>query len=289
MKTYSILAIAMFMFSFANAQQSKSGTKTIQMETIIIDQSDMGSTTIEINEKGVYVDGQRVATRDDLRNPNINKSIIINQGGRQAGQKAMLGVYADPTSSYKGAYIQDVSPNSAADKAGLQEGDLITWIDTTAIYSADDLIRVIKEYQPGDKVVVKFRRNGKGTQTTAKLMATTDAGSLLEKFRRDDFFFPDIEKMDQKPKLGITVEDMADGQGVRIINVNPDSPADLAGLRRNDVVRMAGAVKINNVNELERLVNKLEPGSTLKFEVIRGDTKLSRTLNIPKPRIIKYL
>ncbi len=68
----------------------------------------------------------------------------------------------------RGAYIapsQDgqpsVVPGSPADKAGLQEKDIITKVNNTALDSRTDLTSAISQYQPGDTVSLTVIRGGK--------------------------------------------------------------------------------------------------------------------------------
>jgi serine protease Do len=61
----------------------------------------------------------------------------------------------------QGAVVQEVSPGSGAEKAGLQSGDVIVKFGNDDITSADDLSTAVRKHQPGDKVDVSFVR---GTQ-----------------------------------------------------------------------------------------------------------------------------
>ena len=63
----------------------------------------------------------------------------------------------------------EVSSGSAAATAGLEVGDVITKVDTTAIASPDELGTIIAEHAPGDTVKVTFERGGTATTVTATL------------------------------------------------------------------------------------------------------------------------
>jgi putative serine protease PepD len=76
-------------------------------------------------------------------------------------ERAFLGVQLAEAEG--GAQIAAVTSGSPADKAGLQQGDVITEIDGEQV-SADDLRRAVAEHKPGDKVELTVRRDG-GTQT----------------------------------------------------------------------------------------------------------------------------
>ena len=74
-----------------------------------------------------------------------------------------------------GAGVREVSPGTAAARAGLQEGDVITRIDGTIISSSDSLVAMVRTYRPGDRVQLTILRDG--TQRTVTLALGSDAGS----------------------------------------------------------------------------------------------------------------
>lgn len=60
----------------------------------------------------------------------------------------------------RGVYIRNVEQNSSADKAGLQESDIITAVDGTNITSIDELSKVISAHKENDKIKISIIRNG---------------------------------------------------------------------------------------------------------------------------------
>jgi len=85
-------------------------------------------------------------------------------------QRASLGVsiQVSPTGD-AGAYVANVVSGSAADKAGLQAGDLIVGLDGQAITSPDQLSKAIGSAKPGDKITLQVQRGGKTSDITATL------------------------------------------------------------------------------------------------------------------------
>lgn len=59
-----------------------------------------------------------------------------------------------------GAYIRQVDKNSAAEKAGLQVGDIITKMDGTDITSTEDVVKIKNAHKVGDSISVTVTRNG---------------------------------------------------------------------------------------------------------------------------------
>jgi putative serine protease PepD len=76
-------------------------------------------------------------------------------------ERPFLGVQLVETDD--GAQIADVTDGSPADRAGLQQGDVITEVEGEAA-SADDVRRAVAEREPGDEIELTVRRDG-GTET----------------------------------------------------------------------------------------------------------------------------
>ncbi|MDU5340162.1 MAG: trypsin-like peptidase domain-containing protein [Cutibacterium avidum] len=108
---------------------------------------------------------------------NLAKSIadqIIDTG---KATHAFLGISVRDVAGSKdgvqvlGAGIATVSPNSAADKGGLQRGDVITKIDDTDIVSGESLVGLVRSFKPGQKVKISYIRGSQ--QATADVTLGT--------------------------------------------------------------------------------------------------------------------
>jgi putative serine protease PepD len=80
---------------------------------------------------------------------------------------AYLGVSIDATAST--AKIAKVQSGTAAEKAGLKAGDVVTALDDHQIATGDDLSAAINSYKPGDQVKVTYQRGGSEHTTTVTL------------------------------------------------------------------------------------------------------------------------
>ena len=84
----------------------------------------------------------------------------------------------------QGAYVESVEEGSAAAKAGLQVGDIITAVDDTAVASSSELVSVKNQYKPGDTAVFTLTRSGQemtvnvtfGEDTSASTSTTDNNG-----------------------------------------------------------------------------------------------------------------
>lgn len=68
-----------------------------------------------------------------------------------------------------GAQVSLVSPNSAAAKAGLEQGDVIKSVNSKSVNDSDDLVAIIQAGKVGDSVSVTFTRNGQQQTVNATL------------------------------------------------------------------------------------------------------------------------
>ena len=86
-----------------------------------------------------------------------------------------------------------------------------------------------------------------------------------------------VEAAENVVWLGLYLSDEVDG-GVRVRAVVPDSPAALAGLRSGDLLVSAGSSGIGRQVDLERLLARYEPGSSLELSGFRNGTPLKATV-----------
>ncbi|MFZ0325295.1 MAG: trypsin-like peptidase domain-containing protein [Actinomycetes bacterium] len=98
------------------------------------------------------------------------KEIVSQLVSGQTVQHGRLGVtVGDSTGDVLGAQLGQVTAGSAAAKAGLRSGDVITGYDSQTIDSADALVAAVRSGQPGDQVTVTYVRNGATATTTVTL------------------------------------------------------------------------------------------------------------------------
>ena len=90
---------------------------------------------------------------------------LIQDGKYTNENQAYLGIKGGDVSSEmvaygfpQGVYVSSVSAGSGAANAGLQEGDIITAVDSTKISSMTELQSALKSYKAGDKVTLTVAR-----------------------------------------------------------------------------------------------------------------------------------
>ncbi|MBS1584268.1 MAG: PDZ domain-containing protein [Bacteroidetes bacterium] len=318
MKAYIIpsLALSVCLMAFtgnAQTRQKQHNSSTTEKETLVIRNN--GQTVVEIKNGKVYVNGDEVASANEAAKGNVNKKIIIENGdgdmsafgngdffGDKApgGHRGMLGVLTDPKAKEKGAYVKRVTPGSAADKAGLKADDVITSMDGKSINSANELVDAVSGHEAGDKVTITYERDGKESQTEASL-GSAGPQRMARAFRYEpgrggsweDFDIPNpmmqpfsFDANDgplaPTPKLGIMGEDRADGSGVTVNEVKPNSPASSAGLQRDDVIKKLNGEKIQSVDDLQYILRDMSTGEKVKLQYERDGKTMDAEVTFPK-------
>lgn len=298
-----LLACSLAM-SPAMAQDKDAPVRKEKKETVIINQSTKnGKTVVEIKDGAVFVNGDKIADVETDEKGVTRKVIITNGSGPNfhfdddmpKPPKAMLGVMIEPESARKGALLRDVSPNSAAEKAGLKKGDLITAVNGKPVKNARELADEIGDnYKPGDKISIQYQREGKSHSTDANLVAANPPQTIRQ-FR----IHPELDRMDMpnlmrsipmfaedmmepSPKLGLSVEDRNDGEGVQVLTVKPGSAAASAGIREGDVITRLNQEKLGSVDELQMMMRNFKGGEKVRLQYQRAGKNSSTELTLPR-------
>jgi S1-C subfamily serine protease len=89
-----------------------------------------------------------------------------------AGERRVsLGTIPDYAFPDPGVRITGTMPGSPAEKAGLQEGDVVVKLGEKTIHSMRDLSEALKAFSPGEKITVTYRRDGQTHTIEATLAA----------------------------------------------------------------------------------------------------------------------
>ncbi|MDB5209726.1 MAG: hypothetical protein JWQ30_553 [Sediminibacterium sp.] len=225
--------------------------------------------------------------------------------------RALLGVVSEKNE--KGAKITSITKESAAEKAGLKKDDIITKVGDTKIGNSEDLYEAIGDHKPEDKVTITYLRDGKQATATATLGKTTASFSFNGDFSMDKLDklreemprmkerlremprmeglerlreMPRMQGMDfigsRRPRLGLEIQDVAEGKGVKILDVDSDTPASKAGLQKDDVISEVDGKAVASVDELKEKLKDLKEGDSIKITYKRAGQTQSADLKLPK-------
>ncbi|HEX5475599.1 MAG TPA: trypsin-like peptidase domain-containing protein [Vicinamibacterales bacterium] len=178
----------------------------------------------------------------------------------------------------RGALVQDVTPDSPAERAGLRLYDVIVQVDGRDIWTNDELIREISGRQPGTLARLSLVRDGHRDSTTVKLAERPprdpgERGLALPGGRRVG-----PEPGDDTPPFGLTVRPLDAGfvhrleipdsvQGVVVARVDPVGAAFVPAIRRGCVIMEIDRHPIRSVADYQRSIGAARPGEALAFYV----------------------
>lgn len=94
--------------------------------------------------------------------------------------------------------------------------------------------------------------------------------------------FDFIAKLDDGPKMGISIEDLTEGSGAKVLEVTEGSPAAKAGIAKNDIIIGVNGATIKDVTALQEKAGTLEAGTTLNIKLMRDGKSKEVTVKIPK-------
>ena len=152
-----------------------------------------------------------------------------------------------------GALVAGVAPGSAADRAGVKTGDIITSINGVNMKDAGELRNTIGMLRVGDKVEIGLLRDGKARKVNALISERSE----LETANAVDI---------SKGLEGAELADAPDG-GVVVKAVQEGSPAAQNGLRANDLIVGVGRTLVANTKAFKEAAKS---ANVLVLNVRRG-------------------
>ncbi|MRI59229.1 MAG: serine protease [Epsilonproteobacteria bacterium] len=191
---------------------------------------------------------------------NMMKDVVKKLIEKGKIERGYLGVMiedlkGDLKEVYKhdyGAVVVDVTKDSAAAKAGLEPGDLIIAVDGEKVEDANDLKTLIGSKAPGETVTITYERDKKTYTTKVKLgerpSGEAEATETLKGL--------EVQTLDENVRKMYNIP--SDVEGVFVTDVKENSAAEKAGIKPGDVIIRVENMKIKNVEDLKKALNKFK-------------------------------
>ncbi|MEO0044829.1 MAG: hypothetical protein RL705_20 [Bacteroidota bacterium] len=196
---------------------------------------------------------------------NITRKIIediMEFGGVQRG---ILGVEGNELNSKastelgikdtEGFYINKVTKNSGAEKAGLKSGDVIKKLDNQKISSFAELTGYINTKRPNDKVQVTYVREGE-TKTTTVTLIKNDLFTT-------EFKGLELENIDATDKKKYRID-----YGVRIKEINNENLKPYYDQLKGNIILSVDNVKATDVETISGFLNKKDENQSVSIQMI---------------------
>lgn len=275
-----------------------------------------GKPLIEFSDDAITINKKKIVIRDnydinldgiDFDNIIRDNEIVVN-GFSSNRSRAFLGVYTDKTDD--GAKITSISKESAAEAAGLKKDDIITKINDTKVDGPEELSEAIGKLKPKDEIKISYKRGSdkektvkatlkerKASEVRGYSFTSPDGGMKSFSFPRtptpprvpgvawgdDKRSFNDVVIVAKgRQKLGIKIQDTEESNGVKILDVDDDSPAFKAGIKKDDVLTELNGKKITNTDEARELLQENAENNNYPVKVKRNGTEMTLNVKIPK-------
>jgi serine protease Do len=251
----------------------------------------------------------------DARRPGRRVEVMRMFGGGGRLGVSLEDVGADDVGRHKlagerGAVVTDVQEGSAAEKAGIKDGDVIVRFGGQEVWSAAQLARVVRETPAGRTVEVEVSRGGSVQKLSVALAKPDRDRQFGFGPGGEDFHFemPDLPELANLPtppippmppaafhlgpghgrKLGLSYQELGDQLaryfkvegGVLVTDVDEDGPAGKAGIKAGDVIVRVGGKAVKDGGDLRDALRDAEPGSDTTIGVQREGRAMELTVKL---------
>lgn len=282
-----------------------------------------GKPLVEFKDDGVTINKRKMIIRD-----GNGEDMLFNfdgLGGMQGMEgldrlkemnknkithKPFLGLTTEKTAD--GAKIVEVAKGSAAEKAGLKNGDVITKVGDREVTDGEVLATIILGKKPKEEVKIIYKRDGKKKDVKAVLGERVEERNFLfnyspkAKFRsfksphvqiapmpdlnmegNENFNFAPNQDFTEnmfprQKKLGLKIQDTEEGGNVKVIDVDAASAAEKAGLKKDDIITDINGQKISNTDDAREQLMEVAEKSAYTIKAKRNGTEISFDVKIPK-------
>ena len=224
---------------------------------------------------------------------NLAKSVLQDLREKGHVTRAQLGVHITDSDketmqalglkNREGALVPQVVAGSAADKAGIQPGDVIVSIDGEPVHKAHDLPLRVARHAPGDRVKIGVIRNGKHKTITVRVEAMKDEDRASNSHGNTH---------NAKLRLGMVVDNLTSEMaarlqtrvkhGIVVQQVQPGMPAARGGRQRGDVIYRINGKDVESVRAFSKLAKSFKSKQVLRVMLDRRGDQVFALIKLPK-------
>jgi Do/DeqQ family serine protease len=203
-------------------------------------------------------------------NGRVNRGLLgVTVQGVTGDLAAGLGL-----SKAEGAIVSNVTPGSAAEKAGIKQGDVILSYQGRPVIDTNTLRNEIAATKPGTAARIELLRDG----TKRELTATLEEARASRGNRTGD------GEGERSGKYGLTVEPLTpelaarldvarNVKGVVITDIDPAGAAASAGLREGDVIQQVNGKSVDDADDVRDALDA-NTGKPSVLLVTRGEATI---------------
>lgn len=188
-------------------------------------------------------------------------------------------------SSPRGVLVNDVSPDSAASRAGIQIGDVILAANDKEIEEGVNLSSLISNLGPNQPVKLTIWRDNKElTLNAVTMLATNDSSNqLADKFSDSKSMSVDKLELLLEPMNNAQIKMFAGRINGGLVVKGAKDNARYAGLQIGDFIIGVANTPVTSVGQLKQIVNKAKVGQSVVLKVARinGNSIVSTFIAVP--------
>ncbi len=178
----------------------------------------------------------------------------------------------------EGSLVNQVSPKSPAEKAGLKSGDVILKINGTSISRTGDLLNVLNRTAPDQTIQLEILRDDKTRTISATLGTAPDDTPAAE------------DKNNPTSGLGMSIRTLTEAEiarlnvrgGILVQDVKRGGLASLSNIVAGDVIVQVNGTAITNSQMFAKTVAALPKNSVARVTIIRQGQRAILGLRLPK-------
>ena len=186
----------------------------------------------------------------------------------------------------RGALVSQVTPDSPADDAGLQAGDVILAFGEKPVESSASLPPLVGATRPGSTAMVEIVRGGKNIDLSVTVRELQRDGVIKKTSATPEPETPDGASSVlglQLSELGADErEQLSVDNGLLAKGVDSDGPAGSAGIRPGDVIVSLNQIAIESSAQLDEVVEELPRGESVPVLVVRDARPYFIAVTIPR-------
>lgn len=167
----------------------------------------------------------------------------------------------------RGVLVANVSADSPAAKAGIQQGDVIVRFNGKPVESSRELSQMAAASAPSSQVKIDIIRDGNPKTLAVTIGTMTEEGQTTPSQTEKTEWGMQVQQL--TPELAQRLGFDSNAKGVVISAVQPQSAADNAGLRPGDMIVEANRHKVDDLQAYQRAIKGVTPGANLLLLVQR--------------------
>jgi serine protease Do len=175
----------------------------------------------------------------------------------------------------QGVLVGQVFPGDPADKGGIKTGDIIIAIAGRPIQDSHELLRIVAALPVGKTVVVRIIRDGQEKNLEIITSERKDRQEVIAGGNLVDQMGMTLQEITPEMARNLGLHEKG---GIVITKVNPDSPADEAGLKSSDIILNVNRIKILGMKDFTDELARSAPAETIMLLIKRDDHTMFVTI-----------